>query len=716
VVDRSRDYLKSLQVVYSAGAPGVGKTTWARMALDHVPSSCVVDERFQPVLDRCIQRGWRYRICFGEDKLAADELQDPSLSIAARLLWQHVKYEAPRVFSIKTYDRFWAYLQHHRLSFVVADVLNYICGADVAPEDRMLLINLDEINVLFPTAIAAASPALVRTAESDYIEWALRHLLGLQLAGLGFVMPVLTATKALQVRQIIRLSGCSFREIPLPLLTAPYVADLVRDLHSRARAAVKSSAAAPSASAAASSSVATVASTTLANLQLQEQAAEPLPALLLHLLELMAGHPRFLEKLLFRLGRPNGAADVWSAATFVDHMAQLHSPVAPASAVMESWLGAVSNEILGRYAAFTRYLMRAEFVSIAPQLLGYTLFEWSVSREQVFSEQEYRVSVAQMEEDGVVFLTPRPSPTSVPVAGASVAGAAAASSAAVASPVVVAGGASISSADAYPVDLELRLVMPFLWVHVLYERHAANYASSVVQLPLVKTLTCRLSPAQNEELTLSVLALKCFCFAKRGRIFVSASELFGVPCAPDTQLRLPSLSLTLWPVVKLRHQVTAETWEQWHLQQVKQGDDHSHNSASASSPAAALPPPPRPHFFLNGEKAPFWDGCVLTDPPIFVQDKQSLVSREKVAQGKLPNNAQWADVEKEALKCNLSACAHAPLFLFCCDTVIIGDRPPELLDRVVLIDRDSHISFFGSALASRKAMCLSEVGTASAPH
>jgi len=123
------DYLKAIQVIYSAGAPGVGKTTWARMALDHIPTTCVFDARFRPVLDRCTQRGWRYRICFGEDMVTTQELAMPNLSLAARLLWQHVKYELPRVSSVQSYDVFWRYLYDHHLTLATADVLQHICGS-----------------------------------------------------------------------------------------------------------------------------------------------------------------------------------------------------------------------------------------------------------------------------------------------------------------------------------------------------------------------------------------------------------------------------------------------------------------------------------------------------------------------------------------------------------------------------------------------------------
>jgi len=263
----------------------------------------------------------------------------------------------------------------------------------------------------------------------------------------------------------------------------------------------------------------------------------------------------------------------------------------------------------------------------------------------------------------------------------------------------------------------------------------------VVQLPLVKTLTCQLSPAQNEELTLSVLALKCFCFAKQGRAFVSSRELFGVVAGsgaqPDVQIRLPPLAATQWPVVKLRYQVTAADWPVWQAEpwlseaewskrrkavcaarKAAEGGEAAPATSAPAAPgpdasASAAPSPPRSRFFLNGEKAPFWDSCVLTDPPIFVQDKQSLVSRERVTQGKVPSLGKWADIVSEMTKCRIGEITPAPLFLFCTDAAL-SDLPQELPDGVAVVDHGAHAAFFGPVLASRKAMCLSELGAAAA--
>ena len=119
---------------------------------------------------------------------------------------------------------------------------------------------------------------------------------------------------------------------------------------------------------------------------------------------------------------------------------------------------------------------------------------------------------------------------------------------------------------------------------------------------------------------------------------------------------------------------------------------------------------PRSRFFLNGEKAPFWDSCALTRPPIFIQDKQGVVSRQLLANGHRAQATKWTEVETELTKCKVAG-SEQPLFLFCTDAAIL-DRPSPLPDGVILVDHCAQAALFGPLLASRKAMCLSELAAA----
>ena len=405
------------------------------------------------------------------------------------------------------------------------------------------------------------------------------------------------------------------------------------------------------------------------------------------LLELMAGHPRFLEMLLFVLGRPDSktGVDEWCPAQFVASIAALVSPSGERVS-LQPWLVQLRLAVQLRYGAFQSYLNEPRFFALVPQLLGHTLFEWSVHRQQSFREGDYECTVQTMEENGVVFLTPK-QPVRAPHANVSSTSTSTSSSTATSS-------AALPLADTSP---SLRLVVPFLWLLLLSERYEAGNASTVPCLPLVSSTQCILSPAQNEQLTMSVLSLKCMCFCKMGRATVSVRELLGVDVVGcNVPICLPP-SGTPWMVEKLRHAVTTAEWSKW-LANTRDGDPAV---AAAVSPA---------RFFINAEKASSWDGCALTTPAVCVQDKQGLVSRERVASGKAAKPVAWAKVKEEINKCQMIDRGGQSLLLYCTDGVV-ADRPEHLPERVAIIDEPSHAVFFGPILAHRRAMCLSEVPT-----
>ena len=123
---------------------------------------------------------------------------------------------------------------------------------------------------------------------------------------------------------MIKLSGCSYREIPLPLLEPEHVVELVMDLQRRALGDGDGSNAAASIFQHATVSPLTsivsfipirrsdrrpaieAAAPSFSSPLSSFPAYHPLPPLLGHLLELMAGHPRMLEYLLVAIGSPDG--------------------------------------------------------------------------------------------------------------------------------------------------------------------------------------------------------------------------------------------------------------------------------------------------------------------------------------------------------------------------------------------------------------------------
>jgi len=652
------EYIRSLRLVFSGGAPGIGKTTWARLALDHFrpaheegPS---LAPDFSKALDQCRERGWRYRISYGEpDTVMERELQDPGLSIAARWLWQHIKHSLPAV----TYQRLWDVLEDRRWRFSCEDVFKHIGGT----KSSLCLINLDEVNAL---QLDKSSP---HPPHVRYLAQTLSSLLDLQRSGIGCVVPVLTATKALELEGVVVASGAQYHSIPLPLLADNFVHELVLDLHSRAAQACG------------------------------KEAAASIPPLLRHLLALTAGSPRFIELLLFRLGRVDGKEeDEWAPSSFLHTWHQLEVDAASASTDVEPrWLAPVLKSALQRYSRFDSYLCEKACAAIVPELLYLSLFEHPVERTDSIGDCPIRV----LEERGVVFLSPVGSTSS---------------------------DSQSSAASGSAPRPRLRLVLPFLWLHRVCAHYESNHGN-FVRVALLSSLRCFLSPSGFESLVVNVLALRCYFHAKSGRpgpdgrVRITTEQLLGVGAIAASSdggkqlVSLPRFDSTCWRVLSLRHHIHKDNWGSFRAE--PRDSKWLEPTESDTLRCEQL----HPAFFLNGPQASFWDACALLEPPVFVQCKRSQLSLEREARSKEPSTFSWPEVWAEIQKCRIDTLPDRPLFVMSSDEAIArpaasatsmrlrtthADAEQKAQRVTFLIDAHNQHCFFGSLLVTRKAMCL----------
>lgn len=160
---------------------------------------------------------------------------------------------------------------------------------------------MDEMNAVLdlkrPDGVSAQSFNQQKLQYIEYMKYALLQIRDCTVYHKVFVFPMLTGTKAIAVNDLIKASGMQEEPIPLPLLDDDSVHKLCADLYRRARRAVGNP---------------LLASEVLPiryNLRLQ--------------LELMNGHPRFLEFLLYTLGARSN--ETWSAAKFVETVDALNT-------------------------------------------------------------------------------------------------------------------------------------------------------------------------------------------------------------------------------------------------------------------------------------------------------------------------------------------------------------------------------------------------------
>ncbi|CAG8666920.1 18610_t:CDS:2 [Racocetra fulgida] len=105
--------------------------------------------------------------------------------------------------------------------------------------------------------------------------------------------------------------------------------------------------------------------------------------------------------------------------------------------------------------------------------------------------------------------------------------------------------------------------------------------------------------------------------------------------------------------------------------------------------------------YHNSQGASFADSLLLTDPPILIQDKQQIVSRKKIIDGKLPNMLGKGLVEKEHNKCK-NIGKH--IFVFVTDS---KKRMDEIYrENVIVITEEEKKGVFGDLLALRALHCI----------
>jgi len=203
-------------------------------------------------------------------------------------------------------------------------------------------------------------------------------------------------------------------------------------------------------------------------------------------------------------------------------------------------------------------------------------------------------------------------------------------------------------------------------------------------------LDIALSPDKNESLTLSVLIFRLWAIyhingvEKFDGIYkCKLSEL--VPLRNGQEDRL----LTFHPWFSVHNTLNLITKENWKsfVQQVYKQQDENYKECIA---------------YQNKGKAPFADSFILTEPPIFIQDKQSTISRKKQITVDIPNAITKNLMKDEPEKCNIGD----HIFILVTDKKKRDDTDDKLRDNEVLISSENVKEVFGDILALRKLYCI----------
>jgi hypothetical protein len=378
------------------------------------------------------------------------------------------------------------------------------------------------------------------------------------------------------------------------------------------------------------------------------------------LLNLMSGNPRFVEILLFHIGSvsfndnplpestslledPSAVVDgkTWRKETFRSNIDYLIQGGSNNPSLYSRILKQCIVTIKERYPGYNEKISSHSRL-IAPLLVAYSLFKFEFN---TYRHKFGRFTVGQLEEEGLVFINK-------------------------------------NSSDNYV------LTIPFIWVRIVYDYNANSLVDLpylIPTIPILHALEFRLSPSENEQLALSILILRIQALLQRfpnperilllRDIFPRNLILFD----GYEEVKIPKVKS--YDSGKLANRIVPKNYGEFLEMKRKEQDKIG---------------------FMNGSQAPCFDSIIISDPPIVIQNKQSLIARSKAAEGLTVATTEEEEEElitEEVQKCHLSGA----ILVYITDEIV--ENKLEFINnrQIIIIDHRSLPDFYGNEFAS----CLS---------
>jgi hypothetical protein len=384
------------------------------------------------------------------------------------------------------------------------------------------------------------------------------------------------------------------------------------------------------------------------------QVPQALPNLLSIQLRLLGVVGRYLEILLESMGRV-GEHELrgtslslckWTCQGFLRSWARYEAVDGKHAALVFSVL---CERIQDRYGTYFTYLKQSRFQQIAALVLGYSLFEWQVTRDTTLSVFEHPASddergyrVDELEQVGAVW---------------------------------------------YDDDASV-LRMPWVNAHLTYKLCSAEQPLSLLASP-----GSQMSPSENERNTVAMFLLKVRAWRLKHpqRTTARLREFFRLrPSQPDLEFSIP---VELLP-------------EQREVGGVQLRKTVSSASYAAFKAHAKQHPGGAYGGYVNGTAAKFGDSMVLfPDLDIIFQDKQQLTSRQAAMQGdavqQIPADGKKESVSAEHKKIDIP---DRHILVYSTDATAGDEAREDLADNEVLITADDMPDNFGTFLSLRKAL------------
>lgn len=385
-----------------------------------------------------------------------------------------------------------------------------------------------------------------------------------------------------------------------------------------------------------------------------------------YILSLLSGNPRFIEMLIFVLG-VDEKQEVWRAEQFESNLNDLMT-LPPSSLLASSIFNKVSNYIIEKYRKHANVSLEALEEELL-MLLGYSILQTSVSLNTRVKNAD--VSFDDLESNGFLALK-----------------------------------RIERSPGQYHIDI------PFIFFMHYYQKWFYGQVlknRDTLVMPVLRHVDFLMNSDQFEELIVSTLVLRVLTLARKAPecmvrgcwIEVSLTDIFGFSIIYEESdhqvvLKVHADKCKNPKIVKSQHWITSNNWNAFVNKNLS--DENIFG-------------------VVNAQRAPYWDGCVLTDPPMAVQAKQRLLERLKQSAGKDLHHLTVKDLQDEVDKC-LPPGAY---LVFVTDEIVpttSGTRKRTIegelesnaedavvsylksMGRVIVIDASLRKSFFGPTIAN----------------
>ena len=469
----------------------------------------------------------------------------------------------------------------------------------------------------------------------------------------------MTSTALLDIRAIRPFSGGRFIEINLPLLSVPHVYEIIIDLAKRCQRNVNDGDGrkkCPFTDANASA----------------DQLLKTYP-LFSQLLQLIGGNCRFVEILLFIFGSCPPMNNAFYPTQFISSLSRLND-----STFLGKIRASTIDAIVKRYPV---YANQATLCVLAPRLVAYSLFGYLVRRTSSF---ENGITVQILEQMGVITVIAENRRCSSSFGHSS------------GSP-CTATTAKESSSDVNDYD-DVTIRMPFIWLQYFY-RSTMDISTSLADIPLLSSNQYHMNSDNNERLSLLIMMLKIYygtLFPEVLLRYGSSSSSSSVPSSStsieiplsflvplrkeqkDIMIKFPRV-ITNWNLVEASHQVTRNNFMAFVKDQ-------------------------KNLFIMNKLRAPFADSIILSNPPLLIQDKQSVVYRQQVVQKADVKEEKYSVIKAEHDKCQINNLDH--IFIFTTDLPLSQSAERNLTVNEVVIHKENAHLFYGELLLLLKTYCI----------